>query len=126
MCRESFAIFDARGERVERAVVTVEASGGLVELGPYRHFMQKEIFEQPRAVADTLEGVTAIEPELFGAKARDVLAEVDGVLVLACGTSHYAGWWRNTGSRALHACPARSRSRASTAIATPCPIRSSS
>ncbi len=89
--RESFAIYDARGDKVERAVVTVEASGGLVELGPYRHFMQKEIFEQPRAVADTLEGVTALEPELFGAKARAVLSQVDSVLVLACGTSHYAG-----------------------------------
>ena len=89
--RESFALYDARGEKVERAVVTVEASGGLVELGPYRHFMQKEIFEQPRAVADTLEGVSAIEPELFGPRARDVLSRIDGVLVLACGTSQYAG-----------------------------------
>ena len=89
--RESFAIYDARGERVDRSVVTVEASGTLVELGPYRHFMQKEIFEQPRAVADTLEGVSAIEPELFGPKAREVLAGIDSVLVLACGTSQYAG-----------------------------------
>jgi glucosamine--fructose-6-phosphate aminotransferase (isomerizing) len=89
--RESFAIYDARGQKVERSVVTVEASGTLVELGPFRHFMQKEIFEQPRAVADTLEGVNAIEPELFGAKAREVLAKIDSVLVLACGTSHYAG-----------------------------------
>jgi glutamine---fructose-6-phosphate transaminase (isomerizing) len=89
--RESFAIYDAQGEKVERNVVTVEASGGLVELGPFRHFMQKEIFEQPRAVADTLEGVNALEPELFGAKARSVLSQLDGVLVLACGTSHYAG-----------------------------------
>jgi glutamine---fructose-6-phosphate transaminase (isomerizing) len=89
--RESFAIYDAQGEKVERNVVTVEASGGLVELGPFRHFMQKEIFEQPRAVADTLEGVNALEPELFGAKARSVLSQLDSVLVLACGTSHYAG-----------------------------------
>ncbi len=89
--RESFAIYDARGERVERSVVTVEASGAMVELGPYRHFMQKEIFEQPRAVADTLENVTALEPELFGPKARAILARVDSVLILACGTSHYAG-----------------------------------
>ena len=89
--RESFAIYDSRGDKVDRGVVTVEASGGLVELGPYRHFMQKEIFEQPRAVADTLEGVTGFEPELFGANARGVLSQVDSVLVLACGTSHYAG-----------------------------------
>ena len=91
VCRESFAIYNVRGEKVEREPVTVEASGTLVELGPFRHFMQKEIFEQPRAVADTLEGVTAIEPELFGPKARDVFADIDSVLVLACGTSQYAG-----------------------------------
>ena len=89
--REAFAIYDARGQRVERGVVTVEASGTMVELGPYRHFMQKEIFEQPRAVADTLEGVSSLDPELFGAKARDTFARTDSVLILACGTSNYAG-----------------------------------
>jgi len=89
--RESFAIYDARGQRVERGVVTVEASGTMVELGPYRHFMQKEIFEQPRAVADTLEGVSSLEPELFGAKARDIFSRIESVLILACGTSNYAG-----------------------------------
>jgi glucosamine--fructose-6-phosphate aminotransferase (isomerizing) len=89
--RESFALFDARGERVERAVVTVEASGDTIELGPYRHFMQKEIFEQPRAVADTLEGVAGIDARLFGADAERILAHVESVLVLACGTSYYSG-----------------------------------
>ncbi len=89
--RESYALYDARGERVERAVVAVEASGDSVELGPYRHFMQKEIFEQPRAVADTLEGVEAVDARLFGADAERVLAHVDSVLVLACGTSYYSG-----------------------------------
>ena len=88
--RESYALFDARGERVDRAIVTVEASGDTVELGPYRHFMQKEIFEQPRAVADTLEGVAAIDARLFGADAEPILAAVDSVLVLACGTSYYS------------------------------------
>ena len=89
--RESYALFDARGERVDRAIVTVEASGDTVELGPYRHFMQKEIFEQPRAVADTLEGVAGIDARLFGADAERILAQVDSVLVLACGTSYYSG-----------------------------------
>ena len=56
--------------RVDRPVITVEASSAAVELGPYRHFMQKEIFEQPRAVADTLESVGGIGPELFGADGR--------------------------------------------------------
>ena len=87
---ESWAIHDARGERVDRPVITVEASGAAVELGPYRHYMQKEIFEQPRAVADTLESVAGIDASLFGAAAPRVLAGVDSVLVLACGTSYYS------------------------------------
>ena len=89
--RESYAIHDVRGDRVARAVVTVEASGEAVELGPYRHFMQKEIFEQPRAVADTLESVAGIGPTHFGPAAEHILAKVDSVLVLACGTSYYSG-----------------------------------
>ncbi|MEP7180827.1 MAG: glutamine--fructose-6-phosphate aminotransferase, partial [Betaproteobacteria bacterium] len=88
--REGYAIYDARGTKVERVVVTVEASGAAAELGPYRHFMQKEIFEQPRAVADTLEGVAGISADLFGAAAESVLARVDSVLILACGTSYYS------------------------------------
>ena len=76
---------------VQRPVRTVQAHSGAVELGPYRHYMQKEIFEQPRALADTLEGVEGISPELFGAGAYRVFKEVDSVLILACGTSYYAG-----------------------------------
>ena len=89
--REGYAIHDARGARVDRPVITVEASSAAVELGPFRHFMQKEIFEQPRAVADTLESVGGIGPEIFGVAAAGVLSQVDRVLVLACGTSYYAG-----------------------------------
>ncbi|HVE49220.1 MAG TPA: glutamine--fructose-6-phosphate transaminase (isomerizing) [Casimicrobiaceae bacterium] len=89
--RERFTIFDAEGNDVERPVVTVEATGTLVELGPYRHFMQKEIFEQPRAVADTLEGISSLDADLFGKNARETFRNIDSVLVLACGTSHYAG-----------------------------------
>jgi glucosamine--fructose-6-phosphate aminotransferase (isomerizing) len=51
---------------VQREVKTVQAHTGAAELGPYRHYMQKEIFEQPRVIGDTLEGVTGIMPELFG------------------------------------------------------------
>jgi glucosamine--fructose-6-phosphate aminotransferase (isomerizing) len=90
LTRETCVIVDARGAPVERGIVNVEASGASVELGPYRHFMQKEIFEQPRAVSDTLEGVTAIGPHLFGPKAEAALAKVDNVLILACGTSYYS------------------------------------
>ena len=86
----SYAIYDAQGQRVERTVVDVPDSAAAVELGPYRHFMQKEIFEQPRAVADTLEAVDGIEPALFGAEAADLLRDVDAVLILACGTSYYS------------------------------------
>jgi len=88
--RESYAIHDARGARAERPVITIEASGAAVELGPYRHFMQKEIFEQPRAVADTLESVDGVDPAVFGEGAEAILREVDSVLMLACGTSYYA------------------------------------
>jgi glucosamine--fructose-6-phosphate aminotransferase (isomerizing) len=88
--RESYAIFDAAGERVSRTIVEVQGGGDAVELGPYRHFMQKEIFEQPRAVADTLDGIASIGPALFGAKAADILLKVDSVLILACGTSYYS------------------------------------
>ncbi|MDO8178951.1 MAG: glutamine--fructose-6-phosphate transaminase (isomerizing) [Undibacterium sp.] len=84
-------IVDADGKQVQREVRTVHAHTGAAELGPYRHYMQKEIFEQPRALGDTLEGVTAIMPELFGDKAHKVFKQIDNVLILACGTSYYAG-----------------------------------
>ena len=75
----------------QRPVKTVHAHSGAAELGPYRHYMQKEIFEQPRAIADTLEGVEGIVPELFGDGAAGVFKEIDSVLILACGTSYYSG-----------------------------------
>jgi glucosamine--fructose-6-phosphate aminotransferase (isomerizing) len=76
---------------VTREVRTVHAHTGAAELGPYRHHMQKEIFEQPRAIADTLDAVDAISPALFGEAAAEVFKQVDSVLILACGTSYYAG-----------------------------------
>jgi len=75
----------------ERPVRTVTAHSGAVELGPYRHYMQKEIFEQPRAIADTLEGVQSITADLFGTQAAEVFSKIDRVLILACGTSYYSG-----------------------------------
>ena len=89
--RGSYAIHDATGALVSRPVVTVKTSGDAVELGPYQHFMQKEIFEQPRAIADTLESVGGIGPDLFGPDAAAVFAGVGAVHLLACGTSYYAG-----------------------------------
>jgi glutamine---fructose-6-phosphate transaminase (isomerizing) len=75
----------------QRPVKTVHAHSGAAELGPYRHYMQKEIFEQPRALADTLEGVEGITPELFGDGAHSTFKAIDNVLILACGTSYYSG-----------------------------------
>ncbi|MGC8507615.1 MAG: glutamine--fructose-6-phosphate transaminase (isomerizing), partial [Thiomonas sp.] len=84
-------IVDRDHKPVEREVRTITAHTAAVELGPYRHFMQKEIFEQPRAIADTLDGVQAITPALFGAQAAAVFPAISGVRILACGTSFYAG-----------------------------------
>ena len=84
-------IFDRHHQRVEREVKTVHAHSGAVELGPYRHYMQKEIFEQPSAIANTLEGVVGITPDLFGDAAYRTFKEIDSVLILACGTSYYSG-----------------------------------
>ncbi|WP_293603593.1 glutamine--fructose-6-phosphate transaminase (isomerizing) [Polaromonas sp. UBA4122] len=84
-------VFDRDHNRVEREVKTVHAHSGAAELGPYRHYMQKEIFEQPRAIADTLQGVKGIVPELFGDDAYRVFKDIDSVLILACGTSYYSG-----------------------------------
>lgn len=86
----------ARGEGgtykpVEREVRTVHAHTGAAELGPYRHYMQKEIFEQPKAIADTLDAVEGVTPELFGDGAYGIFKEIDSVLILACGTSYYSG-----------------------------------
>ena len=80
-----------RFEAAHRVVRTVQAHTGAAELGPYRHYMQKEIFEQPRAIADTLDAVQSITPELFGDGAYKVFKDVDSVLILACGTSYYSG-----------------------------------
>jgi glucosamine--fructose-6-phosphate aminotransferase (isomerizing) len=84
-------VVDREHKAVTRPVKTVHAHSGAAELGPYRHYMQKEIFEQPRAIADTLEGVEGITPELFGDGAYSTFKAIDKVLILACGTSYYSG-----------------------------------
>ena len=91
---EKVAIYAHEGKDyrpVERRVMKVQAYMGAAELGPYRHYMQKEIFEQPRAFGDTLEGVEGITPTLFGKEAEEVFKDVNRVLIIACGTSFYAG-----------------------------------
>lgn len=94
MTKDTCEIFARTGsdtwQPVERTAVIVQAYAGAAELGPYRHYMQKEIFEQPRAIADTLEGVEGITPTLFGPEAETVFRDTRRILMLACGTSFYA------------------------------------
>jgi len=94
LMRRSYRIFDASGKQVERAVQTSELSNESVQLGEYRHYMQKEIHEQPQALANTLESVCnsqSLVPGIFGAEAAATFADIDSILILACGTSHHAG-----------------------------------
>ncbi|NDF06458.1 MAG: glutamine--fructose-6-phosphate transaminase (isomerizing), partial [Betaproteobacteria bacterium] len=95
---DSYQVFDASLQAVQREVQTVHAHSGAAELGPYSHYMQKEIFEQPRAIADTLEGIEGIVPDLFDnpasaqvGQAAKLFDQIDSVLILACGTSYYSG-----------------------------------
>jgi glucosamine--fructose-6-phosphate aminotransferase (isomerizing) len=92
--RENVEIYGRNHEKVERKIHFSDVSLSSMELGPYDHFMQKEIHEQPRAISDTIEAVMddgKFSPELFGADAADVLSTVDSILILAAGTSYYAG-----------------------------------
>jgi glucosamine--fructose-6-phosphate aminotransferase (isomerizing) len=89
----SVKVFDAAGQVVERSVHISELSADMAELGLYRHFMQKEIHEQPRALADTVAIAVAqdsVLPEWFGFDAAEVLSQVKAVCFLACGTSYHA------------------------------------
>ena len=91
---ERCRIIDAGGRAVERKVHVSQLKAAAVELGPYQHFMQKEIFEQPGAVAATLEMVTnaqSVSPQLFGVLAERAFLEVNSILIVACGTSFHAG-----------------------------------
>jgi len=92
--RDAFAIVGSGGTAVERSVHESTLSADAVERGEYRHYMQKEIFEQPQALAATLEmigGAQSFSAHLFGAAAPEVLAGVKSVLIVACGTSYHAG-----------------------------------
>ncbi len=92
--RSGVTVVDREGRPVERCEHLSELDAGAVDLGIYTHYMQKEIHEQPRAVSDTLEGVIDAGVDidgLFGGGAERVLRDVDSVLVLASGTSFYAG-----------------------------------
>ena len=94
LTRDHVRIVDAAGQPVARAEQISELTAEAVELGPYRHYMQKEIFEQPMAVANTLEMVTnarAVVPQLFGSRADEIFNKINRLLIVACGTSYHAG-----------------------------------
>ena len=86
-------LVDKDDQPVERAIHVSEVSLASMELGPYSHYMQKEIHEQPKALSDTIDAVLdgGFIPQLFGGDAAAVLSKVRGVKILACGTSYYAG-----------------------------------
>ena len=84
-------ITDKTDQSVTRPIQTVHAYSGAIDLGPYRHYMQKEIFEQPSAISDTLEGVLGFAPDLFGDRAGEIFSAIDSIQILACGTSYYSG-----------------------------------
>ncbi|WP_179404419.1 glutamine--fructose-6-phosphate transaminase (isomerizing) [Burkholderia guangdongensis] len=90
---ERIRIVDAAGREAKRPLCRVEARDSDAGLGPFQHFMQKEIFEQPKAIENTLAGIDAISPALFGprSEARTMLSSAKSVLLLGCGTSYYAG-----------------------------------
>jgi len=88
---EQVRIVDRDGIAAHREIRQVASYGGAVELGPYRHFMQKEIFEQPRAITDTIPAFDSLTPSLFGEKADEIFPKIDSLLILACGTSYYSG-----------------------------------
>lgn len=86
-----YAITNSFGQPQHRDKQPMPQAVVEAKLGPYQHYMQKEIFEQPRAIANTLQDIDTVTSELFGQQAQQVLPKVKQVLILACGTSFYAG-----------------------------------
>jgi glucosamine--fructose-6-phosphate aminotransferase (isomerizing) len=92
--RDGVQVYDEHNQPIVRDVHLSDVSLASLELGPYRHFMQKEIHEQPRALGDTIEAAIdagGFPATLFGKNAEAVLSGIEGVQILACGTSYYAG-----------------------------------
>ncbi|MCP3852370.1 MAG: glutamine--fructose-6-phosphate transaminase (isomerizing), partial [Gammaproteobacteria bacterium] len=92
--RDSVVIYDKTGEVVERPARKSEISADAVERGEYRHYMLKEIYEQPKAVADTLEGRIDGErvfTNAFGFEAETIFKEIESIYIIACGTSYHSG-----------------------------------
>ena len=125
--RTSVRVFDADGHPAQREEHLSDVSLASLELGPYSHFMQKEIHEQPRAVGDTLEAIidaNAFTATLFGPDAEDVLHDVEACRSWPAAPATTPAPWPATGSRPSAACRAAWRSPASTATAPPWPTPS--
>jgi glutamine---fructose-6-phosphate transaminase (isomerizing) len=91
---DGYSIFDAAGKKADRQIVESQLSADSIELGTYAHYMQKEIFEQPGAIANTLEmlsGASSLSAGLFGAEAEEIFGRTKQILILACGTSFHSG-----------------------------------
>jgi len=91
--RDGVTVFGRDGKTVSRKIHLSDVSLASMELGPYAHFMQKEIHEQPRALTDTIEALiddNKFSPALFGKEAEEVFKQIDSILILAAGTSYYA------------------------------------
>ena len=86
---ESVEIIDQSGKTAQREQKPMPAQADSVDLGPYQHYMQKEIFEQPRAIGDTLANIASFGPQLFNADPEQ-WKKFDQILILACGTSYYS------------------------------------
>ncbi len=92
--RDGMTVYDASGAAAQRPVRTSKITANATDKGEYAHYMLKEIFEQPRAIADTLEGrilSNRVLEAALGAGAAEVLDKVAGVHIIACGTSYHAG-----------------------------------
>ena len=103
MTREALRIFDVQGKVVERPIHTSELSLSAMDRGEFRHYMMKEIHEQPAAIAETLEGRISggrVLEAAFGTRAAEIFDEVQHVQIIACGTSFHAGliarYWLET------------------------------
>ena len=106
MGREHYEIWDKEGKLVKRAIQRLDIAGTSLDLGQYRHYMKKEIAEQPEAISDTVEDLLSIDPALFGDKAAELLSKVSSVHIIACGTSYYAGMVASQWIEALAGIPA--------------------